>query len=201
MPFAVFMATYILVMIPFSMYWSYLSVFLSDKGFKFITIPMSLGQVSEMGFMLLVPVVLARLGVKWAMVFGLAAMLIQRALLTVGAMYNTESLYYVAIAMHGLIFGLYFVGGQIYVDRKAPKEMRAQAQGFLFLVGFGFGQIIGNFVDGEIVRVNTPAAEEGVKAIPDWTTVWMITAVLSAILLAVFIALFRDRTSAVGSES
>ena len=149
--FAIFMICYFLIMIPFAIYWSFGSVFLKDKGFEFITITMNWGQAAEMLFMLTVPVVLARVGVKWAMTIGLAMLVVRYAAFLLGEMLGIQALYFVAILVHGLIFGFFFVGGQIYVDRKAPKELKAQAQGFLFLAGFGFGLFAGNFVNGVLI--------------------------------------------------
>jgi nucleoside transporter len=189
--FAIFILTYILVMIPFAMYWSYCSDFLADKKFEFITVTMNWGQFAEMGFMLLIPAVLARVGVKWAMTIGLFAMVVRYVSFLLGEMYGLNWLYFVAILVHGLIFGFYFVGGQIYVDRKAPKELRAQAQGFLFLAGFGVGLLIGNFVDGAMIQHYTTLNTDGAKVF-DWKSIWTLTTLMSAVLLVVFAVLFRD---------
>jgi nucleoside transporter len=161
--FAVFLLTYFLVMFPFSMYWSYCSEFLQNKGFEYITVTMNWGQVAEMGFMLMIPLVLARVGLKWAMIIGLVAMVVRYLAFLLGGMLDMTWLYFVAILVHGLIFGFYFVGAQIYVDRKAPKELRAQAQGFLFLAGFGVGLLVGNFINGELIARNSTLA----MAVPD----------------------------------
>ena len=104
-------------------------------------------------------------GSSWAMAAGLVALLIRYAAFLLGGMYAQTCLYFLAILVHGLIFGFFFVGGQIYVDRKAPKEMRAQAQGFIFLVTFGLGLIIGHFFNGELITRNstTPAAATSIN--------------------------------------
>jgi len=132
--------------IPFAAYWSYCSAFLKDQGFKYLTVTMGWGQFVEMFFMLLVPVALKFMGLKWTMIAGLAAMLVRYAAFMLGGSYEMNSLYFVGILVHGIIFGFFYVGGQIYIDRKAPKEMKAQAQGLIFLVSFGVGLLIGNFV-------------------------------------------------------
>lgn len=200
--FAIFMVCYFLVMIPFSMYWSFFSLLLKDKGFELITLNMSLGQVSEIGFMLVVPLVLARVGVKWAMTLGLAMLVVRYGSLLLGEIIGgipLTSLIYLAIIVHGLIFGFFFVGGQIYVDRKAPKELKAQAQGFLFLAGFGFGLLVGNYINGKLLEQYTTITQEGTK-IYEWTPIWAITTACSAVLLVVFMALFRDQPVAVKEE-
>jgi len=192
--FAIFILTYFLVMLPFSIYWSYCSEFLQDKGFQFITVTMNWGQVAEMGFMLMIPLVIARVGVKWAMAIGLVALVVRYLSFLLGEMYAVQELYFVAILVHGLIFGFYFVGGQIYVDRKAPKQLRAQAQGFLFLAGFGLGLLAGNFVSRWLIDANTVLNDAG-KKITDWQQVWVVTTVASVAFLFTFVLLFRDKVA------
>lgn len=163
--FAIFIIISTLVMIPFSMYWSYGSVFLKDQGFNFITVTMNWGQFVEMFAMLLVPLALVKLGVKWTMVVGLLVLVI-RYLLFLGGDKLGEGwywMYFGAILVHGVIFGFFFVGGQVYVDKRAPKELRAQAQGLLFLITFGIGLLAGNFFNEWLIGANsqttTPVAK------------------------------------------
>jgi len=97
-------------------------------------------------------------------------------------------LYYVAILVHGLIFGFFFVGGQIYIDKKASKEIRAQAQGFFFLVTMGFGYLIGNFVNGKLMETYT------VNDAVNWSTMWTVVTIISVVLFVAFLLFFRDDT-------
>lgn len=196
--FATFMVCYFLVMIPFAMYWSFFSLLLKDKGFELITITMNWGQVSEIGFMLVVPLALVRVGVKWAMTIGLGMLVIRYGSLMLGEMiggFAGTPLIYLSILVHGLIFGFFFVGGQIYVDRKAPKELKAQAQGFLFLAGFGLGLLAGNFINGKLLEHYTTVTSEGAK-VYDWQPIWMITTACSVVLLIVFAVVFHDNPKA-----
>ncbi len=193
--FATFMVCYFLIMIPFSIYWSFFSLFLEDKGFEFITITMNWGQVAEMVFMLAVPLAIARVGMKWAMTIGLAMLVVRYASLLFGEISGIQELYFLAILVHGLIFGFFFVGGQIYVDRKAPKELKAQAQGFLFLAGFGLGLLAGNFINGKLLEHYTTVSEAGAK-VYEWQPIWLITTACSLVLLLVFMALFHDNPKA-----
>ncbi|MCF7849454.1 MAG: MFS transporter, partial [Kiritimatiellales bacterium] len=62
--FAIFVIVTMLVMIPFSIYWSYGSTFLQAKGFTQLTATMNLGQFAEMFFMLMVTLALKKMGVK-----------------------------------------------------------------------------------------------------------------------------------------
>jgi nucleoside transporter len=193
--FALFIILSTLVMIPFTIYWSYCSVFLQDKGFQFITITMNWGQFAEMFFMLLIPLALARMGIKRAMLIGLCAMLVRYAAFLGGGMLGQTWLYFVAILVHGIIYGFFFVGGQIYVDKKAPNQIRARAQGFMFLVTFGVGLLVGNFFNGWLIaRYMTESVIDGaVTKVYDWNSIWTITTVISAALLVAFAVFFRDK--------
>ena len=192
--FALFIILSTLVMIPFTIYWSYCSVFLQDKGFQFITITMNWGQFAEIFFMLLIPLALARMGIKRAMLIGLCALLVRYVAFLCGGMLDQTWLYFVAILVHGIIYGFFFVGGQIYVDKKAPKEIRAQAQGFMFLVTFGVGLLAGNFFNGWLIaRYTTESVIAGaVTKVYDWNSIWTVTTVISAVLLVAFAVFFRN---------
>ena len=157
--FALFVVISMFVMIPFTMYWSYGSQFLQDMGFDKITITMNWGQFVEMFVMLLVPLALARYGSKWTMVIGLVALLARYVAFWFGGTYDQTLFYYVGILVHGVIFGFFFVGGQVYVDKKAPAEIRAQAQGLIVLVCFGLGMLIGNFTNGAFIDYNAATSE------------------------------------------
>jgi len=184
--FAVFIILSMLVMIPFTIYWSYGSQFLQDEGFEFITFTMNWGQFVEMFLMLLVPLALARFGVKWTVLIGLAALLVRYIAFWAGGVYDQNMLYFLAIWIHGVIFGFFFVGGQVYVDKKAPPEIRAQAQGLIVLICFGVGMLIGNFFNGKLIEVY--ATDTGTN----WNAIWMITTIICAVLLGAFFLLFRD---------
>ena len=190
--FAVFVSISVLVTIAFSIYWSYLSLFLTDKGFRLITVTQNWGQFAEMFFMLLVPVSIACVGLKWTMVIGLTAQLIRYGAFLFGEMYEVQLFYFIAILIHGVIFGFFFVGGQIYVDRRAPKEMRAQAQGFMFLATFGVGLLLGNFLCDGLIRWYT------VEGVRQWQPVWTWVTVASAAALVLFAALFYSKVAVKG---
>lgn len=201
--FAIFILITMLVMIPFSIYWTYCSIFLNDMGFKYIAVTMNWGQVAEMIFMLMIPLALARLGIKWSLAVGLVALLVRYVSFYFGGTMEQTWLYFVAIGVHGLIFGFFFVGGQIYIDKKAPKEIRAQAQGLIFLMSFGTGLLIGNFFNGKLIdyystKTMVATMVEGVEEMVEqttynWDMIWGITTVFSLVLLIAFIALFHDK--------
>ena len=196
--FAVYVGAAVLVTIAFSIYWSYFSLHLDDKGFKLLTFTQNLGQAGEIFLMLVVPLAIARVGLKWSMVIGLLAQLARYGSLLLGETGDVMALSYVAILVHGLIFGFFFVGGQIYVDRRAPKEMKAQAQGFMFLATFGVGLLIGNFLCDWLIKAYT-VVEAG-KEVRNWEPVWLWATVASAVVLLLFALAFKHTTKGASEE-
>jgi len=192
--FAFFMLISIIAMIPFTMYFSFASQFLMSQGFTQVTAVMSWGQVAEMFIMLLVPVALVRYGAKWAITAGLGALVVRYVAFLAGGMLGQPWLYYIAILVHGAIFGLLIVGGQVYVDKKAPPEIKAQAQGLVGLLLFGVGMLIGTFASEHLINMYTAETmvENVMTKVTNWNTVWLIMTALSAVLMAAFCFLFRD---------
>ncbi|UCD52246.1 MAG: MFS transporter [Phycisphaerales bacterium] len=193
--FALFLLIGLLVMTPFTLYFSLGSQFFESQGFKLVTFLMNWGQAVEIFLMLLVPLALAKFGVKWTMAIGLVALAVRYLTLWAGVATDTTVLYYIAILVHGIIFGFFFVGGQVYVDKKAPPEMRAQAQGLYVLLCYGVGQFVGTFVNVRLVAGYTT------DAVTNWTPVFTISTVVAAALLGVFALLFRDDVTKQGEPA
>ena len=193
--FALFIIISLLVMIPFTLYFSLGSQFFSSQGFTQVTATMNLGQLVEIFLMLLVPLALSRFGAKWTMVIGLGALAIRYFALWGGVAAEQTFLYYIAILVHGIIFGFFFVGGQVYVDKKAPPEIRAQAQGLIVLICFGVGMLIGTFANVELIERYTT------DGVCNWIPVFMIIAIVSAVLLVAKAAFFRDDVAKVAEST
>jgi nucleoside transporter len=157
--FTLFILVSLLVMIPFTLYFSLGSQFFKSEGFKQVTATMNLGQLGEIFLMLLVPLALSRFGVKWTMVAGIGALALRYVTLWGGFAADQTFLYFIAIIVHGIIFGFFFVGGQVYVDKKAPPEIRAQAQGLIVLICFGVGMLIGTFFNVRLIENYTDESE------------------------------------------
>ncbi|MCW5978092.1 MAG: MFS transporter [Bryobacteraceae bacterium] len=184
--FALFIVISLLSMIPFTLYFSLGSQFFESQGFQQVTATMNLGQLVEIFLMFVVPLALMRFGVKWTMAGGLAALAIRYFALWGGVAADQVFLYYIAILVHGLIFGFFYVSGQVYVDQKAPPEIRAQAQGLIVLICFGTGMLIGTFVSVRLIERFTTGG------VSNWNPVFVIMALVSAALVAALSVLFRN---------
>jgi nucleoside transporter len=191
--FAFFIIFSFLSVIPFAMYYSYFSEFLLNINTKYITVTMNWGVLAEMGFMLLIPLTIKKIGLRKVMILGLLALLIRYLSFYLGGVFGQQWLYYLGILVHGLIFGFFYVGGQIYINKRSPEHLKSQAQGFIFLVTFGLGLLVGNLACGEIIRIFTDTTT-GVR-IYEWNRIWGITLIFSAALLIAFIAFFKEDPS------
>lgn len=184
--FAIFIIFSFLSMIPFAMYFSFFSEFLLHIKTKYISVTMNWGVLAEMGFLLLVPISIKKFGLRKVMILGLVALVIRYLSFYTGGVINQSWMFYIGILVHGLIFGFFYVGGQIYIDKKAPAELKSQAQGFIFLVTFGAGLLIGNFICSEIIHYYKSAASY------NWDAIWGITTIASIAVLLSFILLFKN---------
>ncbi|MFO0034152.1 MAG: MFS transporter [Planctomycetota bacterium] len=182
-----------LICIPLAFYYARTNEFVSAMAFGDRSAGvMALGQVSEIGFMAAVPFFLARLGVKKMLLVGMLAWAVRYALF--GLMPSSPAMLLVGIILHGICYDFFFVTGQLYTDRVAPKEIRTSAQAFLGLLTYGAGMLVGNYVlgywGGKIEL--DPTTKEGWLA--DAATYWLLPAGLAFAVAILFFVTFWDKT-------
>jgi len=188
--FAVFVIGSLLICIPLSFYYSFANPFLNETGMQNAAFKMTLGQMSEVLFLLLIPVFFVRLGVKKMLVIGMAAWVLRYVLFAFGNNGAMVSLLYGGIILHGICFDFFFVTGQIYVDRSVQKAQRAAAQGFIHVVTYGVGQLIGSWAAGAVVERYTTAGTAGAQHL--WQAIWLVPAVMAFLVMVLFLVFFRN---------
>jgi len=189
--FAVFVLGSFLVCIPLQFYYAFANPFLNELGVTNAAGKMTLGQMSEIVFMLLMPWFFRRLGVKKLLLVGMAAWVTRYALFAHGNNAELVWMLYVGILLHGICYDFFFVTGQIYVDQKAPGNVRAAAQGFITFVTYGVGMLIGSWVSGLVV--DAFAIRSGGAIVGhDWLHIWLVPAFGAAAVLALFAVFFRS---------
>lgn len=163
------------------------------------TFTMSFGQMSEIFFMLIMPLMFARLGVKNMLLAGMAAWVLRYGLFAAAAENKVFWMVLGGVVLHGICYDFFFVTGMIYVDKKAPPAIRNQAQGFLVLVTQGLGLGIGaKLFFAHVVR-NSTVTSEGVTEF-DWYSIWFYPAVFAGVILVLFFVTFWDRVERDASE-
>ncbi|WP_437186936.1 MFS transporter [Planctomicrobium sp. SH668] len=188
--YSVFILSSFLICIPLAGYYSYARSYV-DASNAIVngsaTFTMSFGQMSEVFFMLVMPLCFARLGVKWMLVAGMAAWVGRYGLFAAGADEKVLWMILAGIILHGICYDFFFVTGMIYVDKRAPAAIRNQAQSFLVLMTQGLGLGIGAKLFAAHVRMQT-----GADGAVDWKTVWMYPAIFAAAVMVFFALAFRD---------
>jgi nucleoside transporter len=162
--FTIFLTSSFLLCIPLAFYYQLAARAVQQAGIENVSGTMILGQASEVGFMLLMPLFFARLGVKKMLAIGMVAWIARYALFAVGAPSAIAWMMIAGIFLHGICYDFFFVTGQIYTDQIAPKEIRSQAQGFLAMLTLGLGMFIGAQIGGQVEVKYTPAASIAASA-------------------------------------
>lgn len=189
--FAIFFVSSVLICIPLSFYYAMANPALTDSGMLNVENKMSLGQVSEVVFMLLIPLAFSRLGVKKILIIGLLAWIARFLFFGYGNAGSGEWMFYLAIILHGICYDFFFVTGQIYTDNKAGAKIKSSAQGLITLATYGIGMGIGSKLSGIVLDYYT---KNGVK---DWTSVWLVPAGIAGVVLVLFLLFFRDEKRSV----
>jgi len=185
---AILMACSFLIMIPASFYWTFCNVFFDEIKMPAFQFKMSIGQMSEMVFIFLLPFFLARLGLKLVVSIGLLAWVGRYLLLAFGNMEGSLWMLYLALIVHGACFAFVFVTGPMYTDQKAPKHLQASAQGLLTLVTFGLGALLGTILSGQFLEPYKLA-----EHMHDWRSYWLWPALMSAVTTVIFFTLFSAK--------
>lgn len=193
--FAIFFLSSVLICIPLSFYYAMANPSLTDGGMQNVENKMSLGQASEVIFMLLIPLAYTRLGVKKMLVVGLVAWIVRFIGFGYGDGGSGEWLLYLAIILHGVCYDFFFVTGQIYTDNKAGDKIKSSAQGLISLATYGIGMGIGSKISGIVLDHYT--RPDGSK---DWLGVWLVPAGIAAVVLVLFVLLFSDKKRVLAQE-
>ncbi|MBX3435314.1 MAG: MFS transporter [Pirellulales bacterium] len=155
--YLVFMISSFLICIPLAFYYQLAERTVTQADIANPAFKMTFGQMSEIFFMLVMPLFFVRLGVKWMLAVGMLAWVVRYVLFALGAPESVQWMVLLGVALHGICYDFFFVTGQIYTDKVAPAGIRSQAQGMLVLFTLGLGMFIGAKVAGRIEQNYTPA--------------------------------------------
>ena len=186
--FLMFFVSSVLICIPLAFYYQNANPFFSEIGMANPTGKMTIGQVSEVGFMLLLPFFFKRFGFKATLLAGMLAWALRYILFAYGNSGELSFMLITGIALHGICYDFFFVSGQIYTNSKAGEHQKSAAQGLITLATYGVGMLIGFAVAGRITDVYKYAEHSG----HDWQSVWLVPAVFAFVVMVLFALFFKN---------
>ena len=187
--FLMFFITSILICIPLAFYYQQANPFLVELGMENPTGKMTLGQISEVLFMLLLPFFFKKFGFKKTLLVGMLAWAVRYTLFAYGNAGEQAFMLIIGIALHGICYDFFFVSGQIYTDFKAGEKIKSAAQGLITLATYGVGMLIGFWVAGKVSDQNMLA-----DGSHNWEVIWMLPAAFALGVMVLFILIFKNET-------
>ncbi|WP_069384107.1 nucleoside permease [Halomonas caseinilytica] len=185
--YAIFFVASVLICIPLAFYYQNANPFLAEIGVANPTGKMTLGQISEVLFMLLLPIFIHRFGIKITLIVGMLAWAVRYALFAFGDAGAGVYMLLIGIALHGVCYDFFFVSGQIYTDARAGERFQSSAQGMITLATYGVGMLIGFWVAGLVTDHYVTAGGH------DWQGIWLFPALFALAVLLLFLLAFKDK--------
>ncbi len=184
--YLIFFISSILICIPLAFYYQHANQFLNEIGMSRAAAVMSLGQISEALFILLLPIFLKRYGIKITLIVGMLAWVVRYILFAYGDVGEKSWMLILGVILHGICYDFFFVSGQIYTDNKAGEQFKSSAQGLITLATYGLGMLIGFRSAGYITD------QYVVDGGHDWTQIWMIPSGFALLVLIFFVLTFKN---------
>ncbi|MEJ7769045.1 MAG: nucleoside permease [Chitinophagaceae bacterium] len=194
--FLIFFIASMLICIPLAFYYQEANLFLNEINLEDAAGKMTLGQISEIVFMVLIPFFFRRFGVKYMLLIGMGAWAARYLLFGFGNVTDaTVSFLYLGILLHGICYDFFFVTGQIYTNKKANEGIRSSAQGLITLATYGIGMLIGFWIAGLVTEHYKTGENQH-----DWKSIWMVPAGIAIVVSILFVLFFNDNSKTIADE-
>jgi nucleoside transporter len=184
--YLIFFISSILICIPLAFYYQHANQFLNELGMPRAAAVMTLGQISEALFILLLPIFLKRYGIKTTLIVGMLAWVMRYLLFAYGDVGENIWMLIFGVILHGICYDFFFVSGQIYTDHKAGDQFKSSAQGLITLATYGLGMLVGFRLAGYITDQYVNSTGH------DWTQIWIIPSGFALFVLVFFMLTFKN---------
>jgi nucleoside transporter len=188
-PYLVFFIAAILVCIPLSFYYGFANPFLNEVKLENAASKMTLGQVSEAAFILAIPFLFNRIGVKKMLLMGMTAWILRYIFFAYGNASDNAWMLYAGIILHGICYDFFFVTGYMYTEKKAGDKIKNAAQGLFTFATYGVGMFIGTWFSGFTVD------KYKVGELHNWQNIWFVPAYIALGVLIFFLIFFKEKKS------
>lgn len=185
--YLVFFISAILICIPLSFYYGFANLFLHEAGMENAAGKMIYGQASEAIFILAIPLLLRRIGVKNMLLLGMTAWVLRYVLFAYGDSGANIWMLYAGIILHGVCYDFFFVTGYMYTENRAGEKIKSAAQGLFTFATYGLGMVIGTLFSGYVADYYT------LNGIRQWEPIWMVPVYIAAAVMLYFVLAFRDK--------
>lgn len=189
--FLIFFVAAILICIPLSFYYGFANPFLNELGLDNVAGKMTMGQMSEAIFILAIPFMFNKVGVKNMLIFGMTAWVLRYICFAYGTI-DSSWMLYAGIILHGICYDFFFVTGYMYTEKKAGEKIKNAAQGLFTFATYGVGMFIGTKYSGFVVDQNK--INETQHA---WTSIWLTPAAIAGAVLIAFILFFKEKKDSI----
>lgn len=186
-PYLVFFIAAILVCIPLSFYYGFANPFLNEVHLENAASKMTLGQVSEAAFILAIPFLFNRIGVKKMLLMGMTAWILRYIFFAYGNASEHAWMLYAGIILHGICYDFFFVTGYMYTEKKAGDKIKNAAQGLFTFATYGVGMFIGTWFSGFTVD------KYKVGELHNWQSIWLVPAFIALAVLIFFVLFFKEK--------
>ncbi|RAJ10598.1 nucleoside transporter [Chitinophaga skermanii] len=186
----IFFIAAVLICIPLAFYYELANLFLNDKGMENASSKMILGQISEALFILAIPLLFHRIGVKKMLMLGMFAWVLRYVCFSFGDMQSNTWMLYAGIILHGICYDFFFVTGYMYTEAKAGEKIKNAAQGMFTFATYGLGMFIGTWLSGIIAHALITADGQY-----NWTPIWLVPSGVALLVIIYFILFFKEKHS------